>query len=172
MEWGIVNMSNLQKVHQWLQETSFREVTLSVDLIVTGYIFYIYLSRMYYASAEELASTVWISGVLLEVIIYSVVLMVISYIALAFVSDDELNQPMDVREKQINLVGYKYSAMILQVGVVLAMVQYGIEQQAETILFETIPHLPLHILLVAFLTAELAHYGVQLYKGRTGDIYG
>ncbi|MEZ9237072.1 hypothetical protein [Shewanella sp. 10N.286.52.A9] len=165
-------MVNKQNLYQWLQETSFREVTLSVDLLVTGYIFYIYLSRMYYASAEELASTVWLSGVLLEIIIYSVVLMVLSYIVLAFVSDDELNQPMDVREKQINLVGYKYSAIVLQTGVILAMVQYGIEKQAEIILFEPIPHLPLHILLVAFLTAELAHYGVQLYKGRTGDIYG
>ena len=115
-------MSNKQKLHQWLQETSFREVTLSVDFLVTAYIFYIYLSRMYYASAEEFASTVWLSGVLLEIIIYSVVLMVLSYIVLAFVSDDELNQPMDVREKQIDLVGYKYSAMILQVGVVLAIV--------------------------------------------------
>ncbi|GIU53598.1 hypothetical protein TUM4249_32390 [Shewanella sp. KT0246] len=168
----MVNMNIKHKLFQWLQETSFREVTLSVDLLVTAYIFYIYINRMYYASAEELASTVWISGVLLEVIIYSVVLMVISYILLAFVSDDELNQPMDVREKQINLVGYKYSAMILQVGVVLAIVQYSLDQQSEALFFEPIPHLPLHILLVAFLVAEVAHYGVQLYKGRTGEIYG
>lgn len=168
-------MSNIitkQKLHQWLQETSFREVTLSVDLLVTGYIFYLYLSRMYYASAEEFTSTVWLSGVLLEIIIYSIGLMVLSYIALAFVSDDELNQPMDVREKQIDLVGYKYSSIILQVGVIGAIAQYSLDQLAVEMMFEPIPHLPLHILLVAFLTAELAHYAVQLYKGRTGDIYG
>ena len=99
--------------------------------------------------------------------------MVVSYILLALISDDELSQPMDVREKQISLVGYKYSAIILQVGVVFAIFQYNIAAQDFDFMQQrTVPYLPLHILIVAFLTAELAHYGVQLYKGRTGDIYG
>ena len=166
-------MSNKQKVHQWLQETSFRELTLSIDFLVTGYIFYLYLSQLFNATPEQLASIEWLSSLLLEIIIYSIVLMVVSYILLALISDDELSQPMDVREKQISLVGYKYSAIILQVGVVFAIFQYNISAQDFDFMQQrTVPYLPLHILIVAFLTAELAHYGVQLYKGRTGDIYG
>ncbi|KVX00724.1 MULTISPECIES: hypothetical protein [Shewanella] len=166
-------MSNKQKVHQWLQETSFRELTLSIDFLVTGYIFYLYLSQLFNATPEQLASIEWLSSLLLEIIIYSIVLMVVSYILLALISDDELSQPMDVREKQISLVGYKYSAIILQVGVVFAIFQYNIAAQDFDFMQQrTVPYLPLHILIVAFLTAELAHYGVQLYKGRTGDIYG
>ncbi|MGI2115441.1 hypothetical protein ACRN9G_17840 [Shewanella frigidimarina] len=166
-------MSNKQKVHQWLQETSFRELTLSIDFLVTGYIFYLYLSQLFNATPEQLASIEWLSSLLLEIIIYSIVLMVVSYILLALISDDELSQPMDVREKQISLVGYKYSAIILQVGVVFAIFQYNIAvQDFDFMQQRTVPYLPLHILIVAFLTAELAHYGVQLYKGRTGDIYG
>ncbi|WP_351188351.1 hypothetical protein [Shewanella sp. TB4-MNA-CIBAN-0142] len=166
-------MSNKQKVHQWLQETSFRELTLSIDFLVTGYIFYLYLSQLFNATPEQLASIEWLSSLLLEIIIYSIVLMVVSYILLALISDDELSQPMDVREKQISLVGYKYSAIILQVGVVFAIFQYNIAAPDFDFMQQrTVPYLPLHILIVAFLTAELAHYGVQLYKGRTGDIYG
>ncbi|MBO1896648.1 hypothetical protein HNW13_012825 [Shewanella sp. BF02_Schw] len=166
-------MSNKQKVHQWLQETSFRELTLSIDFLVTGYIFYLYLSQLFNATPEQFASIEWLSSLLLEIIIYSIVLMVVSYVLLALISDDELSQPMDVREKQISLVGYKYSAIILQVGVVFAIFQYNIAAQDFDFMQQrTVPYLPLHILIVAFLTAELAHYGVQLYKGRTGDIYG
>ncbi|RPA23086.1 hypothetical protein [Shewanella frigidimarina] len=166
-------MSNKQKIHQWLQETSFRELTLAIDFLVTGYIFYLYLSQLFNATPEQVASIEWLSSLLLEIIIYSIVLMVVSYILLALISDDELSQPMDVREKQISLVGYKYSAIILQVGVVFAIFQYNIAvQDFDFMQQRTVPYLPLHILIVAFLTAELAHYGVQLYKGRTGDIYG
>jgi hypothetical protein len=166
-------MSNKQKVHQWLQETSFRELTLSIDFLVTGYIFYLYLSQLFNATPEQFASIEWLSSLLLEIIIYSIVLMVVSFVLLALISDDELSQPMDVREKQISLVGYKYSAIILQVGVVFAIFQYNIAAQDFDFMQQrTVPYLPLHILIVAFLTAELAHYGVQLYKGRTGDIYG
>lgn len=164
-------MNNATKLQQWLQETSFREITLSVDLLVTGYIFYFYVSSLMNASAEDLASIQWISGVLLEIIIYSVVLMVVSYIALALITDDELSEPMDVREKQINLIGYKYSAIILNVGVIFAMVQYSIEANGLGFSQEGFAHAPLHILMVFFLVAELAFYGVQLYKGRTGEIY-
>lgn len=165
-------MSNKQKWIQWLQETSFRELTLSVDFLVTGYIGYLYVNALVNASPEQLASIEWLSSLLLQIVIYSIVLMVISYIVLAFISDDELSRPMDVREKQINLVGYKYSAIILQVGVILALVQYNIAAQGVAFMQSNVPHLPLHILVGAFLLAELAHYGVQLYKGRTGDIYG
>ncbi|MFS1438236.1 hypothetical protein [Shewanella sp. 10N.286.48.A6] len=164
-------MSNANKLLQWLQETSFREVTLSVDLLVTGYIFYFYGSSLFHASPEELASIQWVSGIFLEIIIYSVVLMVVSYIALALITDDELSQPMDVREKQINLIGYKYSAIILNVGVILAIVQYSVEANDLGLSQLGFAHAPLHILVVSFLCAELAFYGVQLYKGRTGDIY-
>ncbi|WP_144209061.1 hypothetical protein [Shewanella donghaensis] len=164
-------MNNATKLQQWLQETSFREITLSVDLLVTGYISYFYASSLMNASMEDLASIQWISGIFLEIIIYSVVLMVVSYIALAFISDDELSQPMDVREKQINLIGYKYSAIILNVGVIFAMVQYSIEANGLGFSKEGIEHAPLHILMASFLLAELAFYGIQLYKGRTGEIY-
>jgi hypothetical protein len=54
---------------------------------------------------------------------------------------------------------------------VLGIVQYNLDVQGFAFMPQSIPHLPLHVLLVAFLLAELAHYGVQLYKGRTGDIY-
>lgn len=164
-------MNNGKKLQQWLQETSFRELTLLVDFFVTGYIFYFYIRQLISASPEQLASMEWLSTLLLQVIIYSIVLMIISYIVLALISDDELSQPMDVREKQINLIGYKYAAIILQIGVVFAMIQYNIDAQGFDLMPQYIPHLPLHILLVAFLMAELAYYGVQLYKGRTGAIY-
>ncbi|GGP91144.1 hypothetical protein GCM10009410_26550 [Shewanella ulleungensis] len=167
-----VNMDNKRKLIQWLQETSFREVTLFVDFLVTAYISYFYVSQLVNASTEQLASIEWLSTVLFEVIVYSIALMVVSYIVLAFISDDELSRPMDVREKQINLVGYKYTAIILQVGVILALFQYNIAAQDFEFMQSSLPHLPLHILVGAFLIAELAHYGVQLYKGRSGDIYG
>ncbi|WP_445773730.1 hypothetical protein [Shewanella sp.] len=164
-------MDNKQKLIQWLQETSFREITLLVDFLVTAFIGYLYINQLINATPEQLASMTWLSTLLLEVIVYSIVLMVVSYVVLAMISDDELSKPMDVREKQINLVGYKYSAIILQVGVMLGIVQYNLDVQGFAFMPQSIPHLPLHVLLVAFLLAELAHYGVQLYKGRTGDIY-
>ena len=48
-------MSNKQKWIQWLQETSFRELTLSVDFLVTGYIGYLYVNALVNASPEQLA---------------------------------------------------------------------------------------------------------------------
>ena len=166
------SQQKIQRITEWLQETSFREVTLLADLLVTGWIFYLYLTRLAQASMKQLASMDWIAGVLLEIIIYSIILSVISRILLAIVSTDELSQPLDVREKQISLVGYKYTAWILQIGVIFAIVQYNIQASGYGFFADlTLPHMPLHILLSAFLLSELTHYGVQLYKGRTGNIY-
>lgn len=78
---------------------------------------------------------------------------------------------MDVREKQINLIGYKYSAWILQVGLAVGIFQYQIEANQFFADKISMPFLPLHIMVVAFILAEIVFYGVQLIKGRTGAIY-
>ncbi|MBV7317573.1 hypothetical protein [Shewanella sp. NIFS-20-20] len=160
------------QLKQWIQSISFRELTLSVDLLITGFIGYFYLQHLLQASPEQLSSASWVSGLLLEVIIYSIVLMVCSQILLAFISDKELEQPLDVREKQINLIGYKYTTYILQVGIVLAIIQYQVEAQLGIILIgKNVPFLTLHIMVCAFIIAEIVNYTTQLFKGRTGNIY-
>lgn len=165
-------MTRLAAVKAFLQSISFRELTLSINLLASTYIGYFYLQRVFYATPEQLASATWLSELLLQVIIYSIAIMVISYIVLAVVSDNELAQPLDVREKQINLVGYKYTAYILQAGICIAIFQYQAEAQGFGPSIEyNIPFLPLHIMISAFLLAEIANYSAQLYKGRTGDIY-
>ncbi|MBQ4852190.1 hypothetical protein [Pseudoalteromonas sp. MMG012] len=166
-------MTRSAALKEFLQSISFRELTLSIDLLVSTYIGYFYLKNVFSASSEQLASPVWLSELLLQVIIYSIVLMVISYIVLAFISDDELEQPLDVREKQISLVGYKYTTYILQTGICIAIFQYQAHAQGFGPSIEyNIPFLPLHIMVCAFLLAEITNYATQLYKGRTGAIYG
>ena len=164
-------MTRKELFKQWLDSISFREVTLSVDLFACVCIGWFYLHSLMNASLEQLASASWLSGLLLEVIIYSVVLMVVSYILLAFASDNELNDPLDVREKQISLVGYKYTAYILQVGICVAIFQYQMEAQHIIPSDKLLPYLPLHIMVGSFLVAEIVNYSAQLYKGRTGNIY-
>ena len=164
-------MTRSDMIKEWLQSISFREITLSVDLLACVYIGYFYVSNVLGATAEQLASASWLSGLLLDVIIYSVILMVASYVLLAFASDNELNQPLDVREKQISLVGYKYTAYILQVGICVAIFQYQIEAQELMPAEVQVPYLPLHIMVGAFIIAEIVNYATQLYKGRTGNIY-
>jgi hypothetical protein len=97
--------------------------------------------------------------------------MIISHILLEFASEKELEQPLDVREKQINLIGYKYSAWILQIGLVIGIFQYQIEASDFFAEKMVIPFLPLHIMVVAFILAEVVNYSAQLIKGRTGAIY-
>ncbi|WP_105169566.1 hypothetical protein [Pseudoalteromonas sp. T1lg23B] len=165
-------MTRQAYLKELLQSISFRELTLSVDLLVSTYIGYFYLSSLFSATSDQLASSSWLSALLLQVITYSIVLMVLSYLLLAFVSDDELEQPLDVREKQINLVGYKYKAYILQAGICIAIFQYQAQANGWGPAAEyNIPYLPLHVMVSAFLFAEVFTYGIQLYKGRTGDIY-
>jgi hypothetical protein len=164
-------MSNKDNVFEFLRSVSFREFTLAVDFFISGCILYFYLKSLYFGTAEQLASVSWLSGLLLEVIIYSIVLSVVSYLLLTFITDDELSKPLDVREKQISLVGYKYSAIILQVGVVLAIFQYNVAAHSLVVVEDLMPHLPLHVMVVAFLLAELANYGAQIVKGRSGAIY-
>jgi hypothetical protein len=161
----------IERVKEWLQASSFRELTLVLDLLITGWIIYFYLGQLLQASEVELGSPDWLSALLLEVIIYSVLLTIASEVFLALVGDKGSERPMDVREKQINLVGYKYSSRILQFGIGLAIVQYYLEVQGWTPDARLIPFLPLHIMLLVFLLAEAARYGAQLYKGRSGDIY-
>ncbi|NOU50177.1 hypothetical protein HG263_06430 [Pseudoalteromonas sp. JBTF-M23] len=165
-------MTRTAQLKEFLQSISFRELTLSIDLLVSVYISYFYIQRLVNATAEQLASVSWLSGLLLEVLTYSVVLMVLSYLLLAFISDDELKQPLDVREKQINLIGFKYKTHILQTGICVAIFQYQAEANGWGPSIEyNIPHLPMHVMVGAFLLAEIANYAAQLYKGRTGDIY-
>ncbi|BBN83373.1 hypothetical protein PA25_33580 [Pseudoalteromonas sp. A25] len=165
-------MTRKAQLKEFLQSISFRELTLTIDLLVSVYISYIYIISLINATAEQLASVSWLSGLLLEVLTYSVILMVSSYLLLAFISDDELKQPLDVREKQINLVGYKSKAHILQAGICVAIFQYQAEANGWGPAIEyNIPYLPMHVMVGAFLLAEIANYAAQLYKGRTGQIY-
>ncbi|PCC14305.1 hypothetical protein [Pseudoalteromonas sp. JB197] len=165
-------MTRSEKLKELLQSISFRELTLSIDLLVSVYISFFYVDSLINATTEQLASVSWLSGLLLQVLTYSVVLMVLSYLLLAFISDNELKQPLDVREKQINLIGYKYKAVILQVGICIAIFQYQIEANGWGPAIEyNIPYLPMHVMVGAFLIAEITNYIAQLYKGRTGDIY-
>lgn len=165
-------MTRSEKLKELLQSISFRELTLSIDLLVSIYISFFYVDSLINATTEQLASVSWLSGLLLQVLTYSVVLMVLSYLLLTFISDNELKQPLDVREKQINLIGYKYKAVILQVGICIAIFQYQIEANGWGPAIEyNIPYLPMHVMVGAFLIAEITNYIAQLYKGRTGDIY-
>ena len=164
-------MTRQQKFKEWLDSCSFREVTLLVDLMISGYILYLYLTKIFSATSEQLADIGWVSGVLGEIVVYSIVLMIISHILLEFASEKELEQPLDVREKQINLIGYKYSAWILQIGLVIGIFQYQIEASDFFDEKMVIPFLPLHIMVVAFILAEIVNYSAQLIKGRTGAIY-
>jgi hypothetical protein len=164
-------MNKKDKLLEWMRGISFRELTLVVDFFITGCILYFYVESLCYGTAEQLSSVTWLSSLLLKVIIYSIVLSIASYLLLTFISDDELSKPLDVREKQISLMGYKYSATILQIGVVLAIFQYNMAAQGIAALEDLIPHIPLHVMVVAFLLAELANYGAQIVKGRSGEIY-
>jgi len=165
-------MTRSEQLKELLQSISFRELTLSIDLLVSVYISFFYVDSIINATTEQLASVSWLSGLLLQVLTYSVVLMVLSYLLLAFISDNELKQPLDVREKQINLIGYKYKAVILQVGICIAIFQYQIEANGWGPAIEyNIPYLSMHVMVGAFLIAEITNYIAQLYKGRTGDIY-
>ena len=165
-------MTRSEQLKELLQSISFRELTLSIDLFVSVYISFFYVDSLINATTEQLASVSWLSGLLLQVLTYSVVLMVLSYLLLAFISDNELKQSLDVREKQINLIGYKYKAVILQVGICIAIFQYQIEANGWGPAIEyNIPYLPMHVMVGAFLIAEITNYIGQLYKGRTGDIY-
>ena len=165
-------MTRSEQLKELLQSISFRELTLSIDLLVSVYISSFYVDSLINATTEQLASVSWLSGLLLQVLTYSVVLMVLSYLLLAFISDNELKQPLDVREKQINLIGYKYKAVILQVGICIAIFQYQIEANGWGPAIEyNIPYLPMHVMVGAFLIAEITNYIAQLYKGRTGNIY-
>ena len=164
-------MTRQQKFKEWVDNCSFREATLLVDLLVCGYILFMYLEAVLLASNEQLANISWVSALLGKVVIYSIVLMVASYIMLSLASDKELEQPLDVREKQINLIGYKYSAWILQIGLAVGILQYQIEAYEIFAGKINIPFLALHIMVVAFILAEIVNYLMQLIKGRTGEIY-
>jgi hypothetical protein len=164
-------MTRQQKFKEWVDNCSFREATLLVDLLVCGYILFMYIEAVLLASNEQLANISWVSALLGKVVIYSIVLMIASYIMLSLVSDKELEQPLDVREKQINLIGYKYSAWILQIGLAVGILQYQIEAYEIFASKINIPFLPLHIMVIAFMLAEIVNYLMQLIKGRTGEIY-
>jgi uncharacterized membrane protein YesL len=77
----------------------FSRVNLIQLIFYDGQYFLSVLSHLINATPEQLASIEWLSTLMLEIIIYSIVLAVVSYILLALISDGELSQPMDVREK-------------------------------------------------------------------------
>jgi hypothetical protein len=77
-------MTRSEQLKELLQSISFRELTLSIDLLVSVYISFFYVDSLINATTEQLASVSWLSGLLLQVLTYSVVLMVLSYLLLAF----------------------------------------------------------------------------------------
>ena len=107
----------------------------------------------------QLADGSLIIGVLFEVVMYSVVLMIISSVILAFINHKDADKPLDEREQLIELKGSYYSNWILKVGIVIAIGQYALESNEWVIgLHQNIPFLPLHILVISFLLSELATF--------------
>ena len=161
------------RLREFVDSLSFRELMISLDLVATLGILYFYLVRLLAATPEMLADASFISTLLLKVIVFSVAISIVSSLLLEFISDGELEQPLDEREKLISLSGNKYALWILQVGVCIAFFQYTAEAHNFGPAAEyNIPFLPLHIMLVSFLLSEAVNYLMQLVKGRAGDIYG
>ncbi|ALU45103.1 hypothetical protein [Pseudoalteromonas rubra] len=156
-----------------LDSLSFRDLTLTLDLLVTGAVVYFYATSLMAASAEQLASGTWISQLLIKVVGVSVVLSIISQLLLELVSDGDVEKPLDEREKYLSLVGNKYALWILQAGVCFAIGQYALEQNGLGAAQRAeLPFLTLHIMVGAFLLAELVNYVTQLIQNRMGTLHG
>ncbi|WP_046005355.1 hypothetical protein [Pseudoalteromonas rubra] len=156
-----------------LDSLSFRDLTLTLDLLVTGAVVYFYASSLMMATAEQLASGVWISQLLVKVVGVSIAMSIVSQLLLELVSDGEVDQPMDEREKQVSLVGNKYALWTLQAGVCFAIGQYAFEQNGMGFAERApLPFFTLHIMVGAFLLAELVNYATQLIRNRMVTPYG
>lgn len=161
------------KLKSFLDSLSFRDLTLSVDLAVTIGILYFYMQQLFIATPEMRADASFISSLLLKVIVVSIVLSIASSLLLEFVSDNDTDKPLDEREQKIELYGNKTGLWILQSGVCIAIFQYTAEAHNFGPSGEyTLPFLPLHIMVVAFMVSEVANYGTQLVRNRMGAVYG
>lgn len=161
------------ELRDFLNSISFRELTLTVDLVATLGILYFYLTRLIAATPEMQADAGFVSSLLLKAIVFSIVVAIASRILLQVVSDGELEQPLDEREKLIDLFGNKHALWVLQAGVCIAIFQYTAEAQnwlpAKG---HQLPFLALHIMVVSFIVSEAVNYIMQLVKGRMSAVYG
>ncbi|PAJ74000.1 hypothetical protein CJF42_12665 [Pseudoalteromonas sp. NBT06-2] len=148
---------------------SFREKSLWLEFIATVIIFNYYMNQILGFNNTQLADGSLIIGVLFEVVMYSVVLMIISSVILAFINHKDADKPLDEREQLIELKGSYYSNWILKVGIVIAIGQYALESNEWVIgLHQNIPFLPLHILVISFLLSELATFFIRIWLSRRG----
>ncbi|MEJ6472677.1 hypothetical protein [Pseudoalteromonas piscicida] len=166
-------MESGNKIKAFLDSLSFRDLTIAIEFLVTGYILYFYFGEIAAATEQLRQDPSWVSGLLLKVIIVSVVISIAGQLLLSFVSDRDIDRPLDEREKLIALCGVKPAYWVLQVGVCISIFQYCAEAQnwPRGLPFE-LPFAPLHILVIAFLLAELVGYGTQLIRARLGAVYG
>ena len=144
-----------------------------MELLVTGYVFYFYATELLTASDVMREDPSWVSGLLLKVIVISIIVSIAGSALLAFVSDDDIDKPLDERERLIALAGLKPAYWVLQSGVCVAIFQYTAEAHGwpQGVAID-VPFLALHILVVSFLLAELVGYGTQLVRAHTGASYG
>ncbi|ODB41746.1 hypothetical protein BB427_09525 [Pseudoalteromonas sp. BMB] len=166
-------MESNNKIKAFLDSLSFRDLTIAIEFLVTGYILYFYLGEITAATEQLRQDPSWVSGLLLKVIVISIVTSIAGQLLLSFVSDKDMDKPLDEREKLVALSGCKPAYWVLQVGVCISIFQYSAEAQnwSQALPFE-LPFTPLHILVIAFLLAELVGYGTQLVKARLGAVYG
>ena len=173
LEYGVFNMDNDNKLKAFLDSLSFRDLTITVELLITGYVLYFYATELLTASTVMREDPSWVSGLLLKVVVISIIVSIAGRVLLDFVSDDNVDKPLDERQRLIALAGLKPAYWVLQSGVCIAIFQYTAEAhgwpQGATI---AVPFLALHILVVSFLLAELVGYGTQLVQAHRGASYG
>ncbi|MBU2968908.1 hypothetical protein KO527_06065 [Pseudoalteromonas sp. C2R02] len=117
----------------------------------------------------QLADSTVIISLLFKVVMFSVILMSVSFAILTIINYKNAKKSLDEREALIELRGSYYSNWILKVGVVIAVAQYALESNAWAIgLHQNIPFLPLHILVLAFLLSEFISCVKQVRLFRKG----
>ncbi|WP_440056360.1 hypothetical protein ACSLBF_19815 (plasmid) [Pseudoalteromonas sp. T1lg65] len=162
-------MSDNNRLKAFLDSLSFRDLTIAIELAITGYILFFYIGEIVAALPAERQDAGWASMLLLKVIATSIVISIAGQLLLSFVSDGDMDKPMDEREKQVAFSGCQQAYWVLQAGVCIAIFQYSAEAHGWPSSVQLdLPFLPLHILVVAFLMAELIGYGTQLVKSRIG----
>jgi len=149
--------------------SSFQEKNLWLELIATLVIFAYYIEQLLGFSGSQLADSTVIINVLFKVVMFSVILMSVSFAILAIINYKDVNKPLDERESLIELKGSYYSNWVLKLGVVIAIAQYALESNAWAIgLHQNIPFLPLHILVLSFLLSEFISCVIQIRLFRKG----
>lgn len=149
--------------------SSFQEKNLWLELTATVLIFSYYLEQLLGFTRFQLADSTVIISLLFKVVMFSVILMSVSFAILTIINYKDAKKPLDEREALIDLKGSYYSNWILKVGVVIAVAQYALESNAWAIgLHQNIPFLPLHILVLAFLLSEFISCVIQVRLFRKG----